>query len=158
MIRMKDPGTLVSWSEFITSYIGLTECHYSQYLQWLGWRVPWRLCPIPISNAHWKRHSGDYVPLLFWNMKTGNDSLHTDSSHVPFKFSRRRRCRICVKVHPDHCTCILLIMFTRLYRSNLIHLINVPSRRINGTEILTNDSKTGSEIQRMTYHCLRKIW
>ena len=36
-------------------------------------------------------------------MKTGNDSLHTESSHVPFKFVRRRQCCIHVKIHPDHC-------------------------------------------------------
>ncbi len=48
--------------------------------------------------SHWKRLGGDYVPLLSWNMKVGNDS----SSHVPFNFSRRRQCRIHVKIHPDH--------------------------------------------------------
>ena len=54
--------------------------------------------------SHWKRLSGDNVPLLSWNMKAGNDPLNTEPSHVPFKFSRRWQCRIHVKIHPDHCT------------------------------------------------------
>ncbi len=76
-----------------------SACRY----QWLGWRVPWRLCPIqysnvPLEKAQW---TGVYVPLPSWNMKAGNDSLHTNSSHVPFKLSRRRQCRTHVKIHPD---------------------------------------------------------
>ena len=35
-------------------------------------------------------------------MKAGNESLRTDSSRVPLKVSRRRQCRIHVKIHPDH--------------------------------------------------------
>ncbi len=69
---------------------------------WDGWchgdYVPFRF-----QMSHWKSINGDYVPLLSWNMKAGNDSLHTESSRVPFKFSRRRQCRIHVKIHPDHC-------------------------------------------------------
>ncbi len=41
-------------------------------------------------------------------MKAGNDSLHIDSSHVPFKFSRRRQCRIHIKIHPNHCYHIVI--------------------------------------------------
>ncbi len=47
---------------------------------------------------------GDYVPLLSLNVKAGNDSVHIDWSHVPFKFSRRLQCRIHIKIHPDHCS------------------------------------------------------
>ncbi len=38
-----------------------------------------------------------------WDMKAGNETFHTDSSHVPLKFSGRRQCHIHVKIHPDHC-------------------------------------------------------
>ena len=70
-------------------------------LQWLGWRVSWDYVPFRFQMSQWKRLSGYYIQLLSWNIEAGNYSLHTYSSHVPFKFSRRRQCRIHIKMQLD---------------------------------------------------------
>ncbi len=82
---------------------------------WDGW-CHGDYVPSRFQMSHWKRPSGDYVPLLPWNMKVGNDSLHIDSSHFPFKFSRRWQCRIHAQIHPDHC--MVQINFSGLHRGN----------------------------------------
>ncbi len=89
------------------------------YIDWDGWchgdYVPFRF-----QMSHWERLSGDYVPLLSWNMKAGNDSLHTESSHVQFKFSIRWQCRIHIKVQLDVGVSPLANIMT--FRPGLIYL------------------------------------
>ncbi len=92
----------INGKTLISLHCASPEIDHSLCSDWDGWchgdYVPFRF-----QMSHWKRLSGDHVPLLSWNLKAGNDSLHIESSHVPFKFSRRRQCRIHIKIHPDHC-------------------------------------------------------
>ncbi len=81
----------------IRNSLNLFSCQW-YITQWLGWRVPYSDFKCLIGKGSVETMSHYFLET--W--RRANDQLDTNSSHVPFEFSRRRQCRIHVKIHPDH--------------------------------------------------------
>ncbi len=73
-------NTSTSFQTELWTFIFPAHCILGSVHQWSWWMVPWRLCPIqipnvPLENFWWWQcpitslGHGDYVPLLYWDMR-----------------------------------------------------------------------------------------